>query len=211
MNEQIIDALNYRYATKWFDTAMPVKQEDLNTILESLRLAPSSFGLEGRGFVVVEDKAKREELLAHTRWQRQVVDASHLLVLCRSTKDINVIIEEAISSTASTRFIPAEMLNPYKDMITWALASRSAEEIKSHLKNQVYIAAGFAMMTCAMLWIDSCPMEWFDSAKYDEVLWLADKWLASCLLLPIWYRAIDDKYATMTKVRKSSEEVIVRI
>jgi nitroreductase len=46
MKYEIIDALNYRYAAKSFDTTMSVSDADLDIILESLRLAPSSFGLE---------------------------------------------------------------------------------------------------------------------------------------------------------------------
>ncbi len=208
MNDQIIDALHYRYATKNFDTAMPVKQEDLDTILESLRLSPSSFGLEGWWFVLVNDKSKREQLLNAAYGQKQVVDASHLLVLCRSTDSITNIIDKSLSLTASTRNIPLEYFDSYKDMMMWSLANRSEDQLISHLENQVYIAAGFAMETCALLWIDACPMEWFDKNQFDEILWLGQLWLASAIVMPIWYRSIDDKYATMTKVRKDKSQVI---
>jgi len=40
---KIIDSLNWRYATKSFDTTKKVSEEDLNTIIEAFRLTPSSF------------------------------------------------------------------------------------------------------------------------------------------------------------------------
>ena len=42
--------------------------------------------------------------------------------------------------------------------------------IDAWAKNQVYIALGVLMVACASLGIDSCPMEGFDPAKYDEIL-----------------------------------------
>jgi nitroreductase len=40
---KIIDSLNWRYATKSFDTENKVSDKDLNTIIEAFRLTPSSF------------------------------------------------------------------------------------------------------------------------------------------------------------------------
>lgn len=39
----IIEALNRRYATKKFDTTKKISQEDMDILLESLRLSPSAF------------------------------------------------------------------------------------------------------------------------------------------------------------------------
>ena len=211
MKYEIIDALNYRYATKSFDTAMSVSDVDLDIILESLRLAPSSFGLEWWGFVVVNNKSKQQEVAAAAWGQNQIAQASHLLVLCRSTKNISTIIDECIELSASTKWIDASHLTPYKDMMNWALWWLNPEQLTSYLNKQVYIAWGFAMLAAAELGIDACPMEGFGPSQVDTILWLTEKWLASAMLLPIWYRSVDDKYATITKVRKSADQVIVKI
>jgi nitroreductase len=40
---KIIDSLNWRYATKSFDTTKKVSNEDLEEIIEGFRLTASSF------------------------------------------------------------------------------------------------------------------------------------------------------------------------
>ena len=52
---KIIEDLNWRYACKEFDSNKKISDEDLDTILESLRLKPSSFGLQPWKFVIVEN------------------------------------------------------------------------------------------------------------------------------------------------------------
>ena len=63
----IQEALNRRYATKAYDTTKKVSDEDLHTILEAMRLAPSSFGLQPWKFIVVTDMTIREQLTAASR------------------------------------------------------------------------------------------------------------------------------------------------
>jgi len=76
---------------------------------------------------------------------------------------------------------------------------------------QIYIALGNLMTVCANMRIDSCPVEGFIAPKYDEILGLADRGLSSVVVLPIGYRAEDDKYASNKKVRFATDEVVVKI
>ena len=45
-NTAIIEALNTRYATQEFDASKTISAEDLDTLIESMRLAPSSYGVQ---------------------------------------------------------------------------------------------------------------------------------------------------------------------
>ena len=65
----IIESLNWRYATKEFDASKKLSSEQLDLLLESLRLSASSFGLQAWKFVVVETQEIKEKLLAHS-WNR---------------------------------------------------------------------------------------------------------------------------------------------
>ena len=60
--QSILATANRRYATKAFDPSRQVSEEDLRTILEAGRLAPSSFGYEPWKFLVVRDEELRAEL-----------------------------------------------------------------------------------------------------------------------------------------------------
>jgi len=59
--------------------------------------------------------------------------------------------------------------------------------------------------------IDSCPMEGFVPSAYDELLCLKEKGLTSVLVLPVGYRADDDMFSELKKVRKNIEESIIDI
>lgn len=208
-SHNLLAQLNRRYATKQFDPTKKIPQEQFDVLLESLRLAPSSFGLQWRWFVVVESQNLREQLVHHSRDQLQVTDASHLLVLCRTLDMTKESVEEFISKTASVRSVPLETLNWYKQMILWFLKSKTDDEISDRLEDQVYIALGFLLTTCAHMGIDACPMEWFDANMYDEILWLHTNGLTSCVVVPVGYRHPDDKYADLPKVRYDASKVIV--
>lgn len=67
------------------------------------------------------------------------------------------------------------------------------------------------MTVCATEGIDSCPMEGFEPAKYDELLGLDDLNLESVLVLPVGYRAKDDMFSEFKKVRREFSDVIIEI
>lgn len=208
---ELLESLQRRYAVKHFDSTKKISEEQLEVLLESLRLSPSSFGLQGWWFVVVENDALRQQLLPYSRNQKQIVEASHLLVLCRRTDVDTDFVEHYIQYMATTRVIDSSVLDGYKAMMLSFLEGKSSEDLDIRLSKQVYIAQWFLLSACALLGIDACPMEGFDSKKYNEILWLDALRLASCVVVPVGYRAADDPYATMKKVRFSKEEVVFRI
>jgi len=208
MNETIIKALQSRYATKQFDTNKKVDAEILKTIEESLRLAPSSFWLEGRGFVVISNAELQAKLAPLARNQPQITTASHLIVLCRSTKPGKELASWLLHNIMETRGVNEEALAGFAGMLDQTISSQTPEQLATRLAKQTYIASWFAMMTCAILGVDSCSMEGFNSAEFDKVLELDKLNLASVSLLPIGYRSVDDKYATLPKVRYWADKVI---
>lgn len=208
---EILESLNWRYATKVFNKDKKISEEDLQKVLDSLVLSPSSYGLQPWRFVVVENPAIREELKSHSWNQGQVTDASHLLVLCRIDDFSEKFIDDYLDDMCATTWATREDMKGYEDMMKWNLLSRDEETLKSWAAKQVYIALGQAWVVCAELWIDTCPMEGFDPAKYDEILWLKEKGMASVLVLPIGYRDESDKYSTNPKIRYSKEKIVTRI
>jgi nitroreductase/dihydropteridine reductase len=207
---ELLAQLNWRYATKQFDPNKKLSDANLDVLLQSLQLSPSSFGLQGRGFVVVEDANIRKDLLPYARNQTQIVDASHLILLCRRT-DVNTdFVNHYFDSIATQRNMELSTLEGYKNMILGFLEGKSQEDLANWLAKQTYIAQGFLLSTCAMMNIDACPMEGFDTKKFDEILGLAEHNLASCVVVPVGYRSEEDKYAHAPKVRFPQQELIVR-
>ena len=97
------------------------------------------------------------------------------------------------------------------DFLKDVIASKSSEDLISWAKNQAYLAMGNLLTVCANEQIDSCPMEGFIPEKYDEVLDLPSKNLASVLVLPVGFRAEDDFMKDQKKVRKELDEIVLEI
>jgi nitroreductase len=207
----LIENLNWRYATKIFDSSRVVSEKDVEELLEVLRLSPSSFGLQPWKFIVVESKELREKLMRAAWNQSQVVDASHLFVLARKSEITDGDIERFMNAIVDLRQVTKESLSGYHDVIRGFLHGRDVREKEAWMKDQVYIALGFLLAACAEKRIDSCPMEGFDSAKADAILGLEPLGLKSVVLCPIGYRSSEDSYAFKPKVRYGTDDVVLRL
>ena len=104
-----------------------------------------------------------------------------------------------------------DVIKDFRSFLKETIANKSKEEIENSSINQAYIALGNLMTVCAYESIDSCPMEGFNSAKYDEILNLKKHDLKSILLLPVGFRAEDDVMSSLKKVRIPIEESIITI
>lgn len=180
----------------------------MHTLLESLRLAPSSFGLQPRWFVRVVNPAIRQQLREHARGQSQITDASDMIVLCRKTTIDELLVQQYLNQIIETRGVSAEDLQGFKNTMLGFLEQRDPERLAQRAHKQCYIAMGFLLETAALLQIDTCPMEGFNPAKFDEILWLDTLWLASVATVTLWYRSSDDIFASMAKVRFDSNSII---
>jgi len=207
----ITEKLNWRYATKAFDPSKKVSQEDLDTIIESFRLTPSSFWLQAWKLFVVQNQDVKNSLVEHSWGQAQISDCSEVFVLARPTSFDDTNIDEFIDDIAATRWQPKEELEGYAGMMKGFTANMDDDAKKSWMEKQIYIALGNLMTVCATMDIDSCPIEWFLPPKYDEILWLTDKWYASVVVLAVWYRDEADKYASAKKVRFKTDRVVEKI
>lgn len=207
--DTVLHQLQWRYATKKFDPTRKIPDAVWNVLEQSLVLTPSSFGLQPWKFFVLTDSPLRQELVEHSWGQTQVVEASHLVILAIK-KDFGVAeVDRYIQYMAQVRNTPLEQLEGFGNVIKGFLG-RSPDQfnVNDWSTRQVYIALGQLMTTAAMLGIDACPMEGFVPDKYDEMLGLTDKGYHSVLLCPLGYRAEDDKYSELPKVRYPTEEIV---
>lgn len=204
----LIDQLNWRYATKQFDTNRKIPTDQWEALEQALVLSPSSSGLQAWQFIVVEDPAVRKELRAVSWDQPQVTDASHLVVFAAqkdyTEKDLN----EYLARISDVRGVSIESLDSFRQMITGNVEGKDPETRAAWLARQPYIALGFLLSAAAQMGIDACPMEGFDPAAYDKILGLTDQGLTAVVIATVGYRSSDDKYASLPKVRFSAEKVI---
>ena len=202
----IIDSLKWRYATKKFNPEKVLSPKKIDILKQAFNLTATSFGLQTISLVIVSDKDMREQLLPFAYNQKQVLQASHLLVICIQDNITDADVDMLFDNTQNIRNTPDSILDPYRANLKRMMQKMSIEERQQWSNNQAYIALGNLMTVCAVESIDSCPMEGFSAEDYDRILDLKSKNLKSVLLLPVGYRANDDMFADFKKVRKTVEE-----
>jgi nitroreductase len=207
----LLEQLNWRYAVKTFDANRKLSAEQFDALLESLRLAASSFGLQPWKFVVVDDPALRAQVREHSWGQSQTTDASQLIVLCAQRELTADDITRWSAQLTKTRGGDPATHEGYRKMMLGWHKSKTPEQLRDWMARQVYLALGTLLTAAAALGIDACPMEGFDPAKVDEVLGLEKLGLHAVVMCPVGFRSSADKYAGVTKVRYPQDEVIVRM
>ncbi|TWR29841.1 NAD(P)H-dependent oxidoreductase [Mucilaginibacter pallidiroseus] len=207
----LTDKLNWRYATKKFDSTKKIAADKLSTLLDAIQLSPSSYGLQHYRVIVVENAEVREKLKAAAYNQVQLTDASHVIVFAAETNINEEFVHEYIDHVAETRGVPRESLKGFEDVVVGSVNGRTPEQLLTWAQKQAYIALGILLSAASELEIDNCPMEGFDAAKFDEILGLKEKGLTATVIATVGYRASDDPYAGLVKVRRPKEELFIHI
>jgi len=206
---ELLAALGARYATKRFDPEKKIASELWTTLEETMRLAPSSLGIQPWKFYVINDQLLRETLAPTTGNKNQILEASHLVVFTTPLSLTNELLERHASRTAEVKGVTRESVQPfYNSMEGWLKSKSDEKDRDAWMGRQTYIALGFFLSACALLGVDACPMEGFDPAKADEILGIRKDGYKSLGMVAVGYRAADDKYATQAKVRFPKDEVV---
>ena len=213
--EAILDAFQYRHATKEFDATKKVSDEDIHFILKTANLSPSSFGFEPWHFVIVQDTELRE-LLKPVAWGAplKLDTASHFVLglsmkapmtkwdseyIMHMMKDVKQFPEDVIEmySKFYREFQERDFnLDTDKKLFDWA-------------SKQTYIALGNMMTSAALAGIDSCPIEGFHQEKTEALL--RDKFdidtdkYGLSFMVAFGYRKAEPPYA---KSRRDFDEII---
>lgn len=207
----LIEQLQWRYATKKFDSTKLLSAEKMNTIKQAFNLTATSYGLQPIKLVIFSDKDLQQQLVAHTMDQVQLAQASHVLVFCIERSIDKTYITEYFSRIKDIRNTPDSILNPFKEFLIDDFEGQSQTTIDDWATKQAYLAMGNLLTVCAIEGIDACPMEGFSPDQYDEMLQLNQQGLKSVLVMPIGYRAEDDMFAGFKKVRKDLNQSVIEL
>jgi nitroreductase len=211
-SSDLLAQLQWRYATKAFDPARKIPADVWSALEQSLVLTPSSFGLQPWKFIVVTDPAVRAQLSAVSWNQQQPVQCSHHVVFtARKTMDADEV-NRFLASTVAVRGGKVEDLASYGNIINGFIANAAKQGwLGEWATRQTYIAIGQFMASCAVLGIDACPMEGISATDYDRILGLDGTDYRTVVACAAGYRAADDKYAVLPKVRYPASELISHI
>jgi len=201
MLNKLKNALQQRYSTKVFKADETVEAHTLQILLDTLVLAPTSINSQAWHLYVISNATKKAQL-AEATWPSNVdkyKDCSHLLVFCAKTDFHKQDLENIEQLTAEIR--ATEVNEDRVTMLNNYISSMSDTERQEWLKRQVCIVFGQFLTSCALLEIDSCPIEGFDTKVMDQMLGLKEKGLTAVVTAVIGKRDIND-FNTLDKTQK---------
>lgn len=204
-----INALKWRYAAKKFDPEKILSSEKIEILKRAFNLTATSYGLQPLKLLVVRNKPLQQRLMAASYNQKQVGTASHVLVICIEKNVGKEFIENYFKTVRDTRQTPDEVLHPFRESLIGDFEQKPVDEVKVWATHQAYLVLGTLLTVCAVEEIDSCPMEGFNPEEYGKILDLGNNNLEAVLALPVGYRASDDFFAELKKVRRPLDETII--
>ncbi len=206
-----VKSLEWRYAVKKFDPEKVVSKKKILKLKQAFNLTATSYGLQPIKMAILHNKALQNQLIPFTYNQKQVAQASHLLIICIEKNISQAFIVDYFQRVKNVRGTEDSILNPFKEALINDFSKKKTEEIEEWATKQAYLALGNLMTVCALEKIDACPMEGFVPSGYDTLLGLEKEGLQSVLVMPIGYRAKDDIFSAFKKVRRNIEDSIIEI
>ncbi|WP_028887670.1 NAD(P)H-dependent oxidoreductase [Tenacibaculum ovolyticum] len=174
--QKILDAYNNRHACKLFDTEKKIPDEDINFILQTARLSPSSFGFEPWHFVLVQNKGLRKKLKDSAWGATAKLDtASHfilgLAMKSEMTKYNSAYIKDFMKNVQE---LPEDVVDNkgkmYKTFQKSDFDLTDDRKLFDWASKQSYIPLANMMTSAAMIGIDSCPIEGFKRKEITTIL-----------------------------------------
>lgn len=216
IKKQVLDAFDHRVAVRVYND-QEISREDMEFILDTAWLSPSSIGLEAWRFVVLDRKqiAKLRDDLKTVAWgaQSQLNTAGHFVLLL-AEKNARYDSDSVKDSLVRRGLGEGDALN--SRLATYESFQKNDMSLADNPRalfdwtaKQTYIALGNMMTSASMIGIDSCPIEGFNYDKVNAILAKAgiinsDKeGIAS--MVSFGYRLRDPKHP---RSRKPREKVI---
>ncbi|PKP24935.1 MAG: NAD(P)H-dependent oxidoreductase [Bacteroidetes bacterium HGW-Bacteroidetes-2] len=206
-----IENLNWRYATKKFDTNKKVSHQDLELLKDVIQLSASSYGLQPYKVLLIEDKETRKKLQVAAWGQSQITESSHLFVFANNTNFNDSHIDTYIQNVSKTRNLNIEDLKGYADFMKSKISPLTSQAKENWTAKQSYIALGNLLSAAAFLKIDACPMEGFEADAINKILDLEKAGFKTTFLVTIGYRSKDDQTQHYPKVRTPKTELFTTI
>lgn len=172
----IIDAFQFRHATKEFDATKKLSDDEINFILQTANLSPSSFGFEPWHFVVVQDPELRESLKEQAWGAPLKLDTASHFILGLSMKapmtkwDSTYIMHMLKEVKQMPEDVIEMYLKFYREFQERDFDLDTDKKLFDWASKQTYIALGNMMTAAALTGIDSCPIEGFHQEKTETLL-----------------------------------------
>lgn len=206
----LIDSLNWRYATKRM-TGEKISEKAIETILEAIRLTPSSYGLQPYRVIVTENRELITQIYEQSCPQVVLQQCSHLLIFKAKKRLDENYLEGFLREFKRVRNANDEQIEHYRKKIH-SVINDPAINTFSWTIHQTYLALGYATFAAALLGIDATPIEGFNAKALNHLLELNEEEEETVLMLTLGYRdATEDRLPHQPKIRKPLHLLVERL
>lgn len=161
------DAIRSRRSVKNFDRNHSMTKKEINQLLEAAILSPTSYNIQNWRFVTVTEQTLKDKLCEMSYGQKQVSDASLVIILCADLNSWNKKPERYWINA------PEEMRK-----VLLAGIKNSYTNNPQHQRDEAMRSCSFAaqniMLAAKAMGYDTCPMEGFDYEKVGNLINLPD-------------------------------------
>jgi len=204
---KMANAMQWRYATKRYDSTKKLSEEQVNAVLDAINHAPTAYGLQPYQVVRVRSEEVRAQLSPASYGQPQITEAAELLVFIVPKKLDSEAVDAYMNRIAEVRNVERDALNGFAEYINGTISTLNEDQTISWNAKQAYIGLGFGLAEAAIQQIDSSPMEGFNPQAVNEVLGLTDK--TAVVMLALGYRSEEDATQHHKKVRKNLSDLVI--
>jgi nitroreductase len=171
-----IDAIRSRRSVKHYDPQHEMTEEEIDQLMSLSLLSPTAFNIQNWRFLIVKDKALREEIKEVSWNQTQVTEASLLIILCA---DLNAYNNNPERYWRNAPDDVKEVLVP----AIGAYYSGNNQTQRDEAMRSCGIAAQTIMLAAKAMNYDSCPMDGFDFDAVARLINLPDDYIISMFVV----------------------------
>jgi nitroreductase/dihydropteridine reductase len=218
MTHPIIQDMAWRYTTKRYDRTKKVSQQDLEVLLEAIRLSASSINSQPWKFIVLESDEAKERMARTLGEQFQfnmpaVADSSHMILFAHNPHYRRENYAEVVDNGVEDgRTEPEKREEAFGPFVFAEMNTDETGNTEAWTRAQLYIALGNALHTLARLKIDSTTLEGIDAEAVGREFARELDGHRCDVALAIGYRdPAEDYNEKLPKSRRRRESVFVRL
>lgn len=160
---EIFDAIINRRSARRFDPDHSMSADEIRELMNHVVLSPTAFNIQNWRFVAVEDDELKAEIRKAAWGQKQVTDASLLLVFCMDLKSWAKSPERYWVNAPA--HVSETMVGEIKHFY------RDDEQLqRDEGMRSCGMAAQTAMLAAKGMGYDSCPMDGFDFKRVGHLI-----------------------------------------
>jgi nitroreductase len=201
--EELLEVFHQRHACKKFDNTKKISKKDMNFILETGRLSPSSFGMEHWKFLLISNDELKSKLKPYCWNQPQITDCSHIIVVL-AKKDILKAGTNYTNNMLARKGHPKDKYEAYLKKYKDFMSQKDDLELISWSHRQCYIASANMATAASYINLDSCMIEGFEKKEVSNIIAFNQNEFDLSMLICFGYRQND----VVPKTRLDFDEIV---